>query len=94
MHVAVFRSAIDSWAISQVFPVMPIHRLEQVRGSVRIFMRASNVSLDRRWRDCSAGACPELVRFWTILCLGRYGGNCGIGRLTSSVKIVLSRKQQ
>ena len=27
---AVFRSAIDSWAISQVFPVMPIHRLEQV----------------------------------------------------------------
>ena len=30
---AVFRSAIDSWAISQVFPVMPIHRLEQVGPS-------------------------------------------------------------
>ena len=33
LSYAVFRSAIDSWAISQVFPVMPIHRLEQARSA-------------------------------------------------------------
>lgn len=26
---AVFRSAIDVWAIDQLFPIMPIHRLEE-----------------------------------------------------------------
>ena len=27
VFVAVFRSAVDSWAIQQIFPIMPIHRL-------------------------------------------------------------------
>jgi arginine decarboxylase len=25
----VFRSAVDTWAIKQLFPIMPIHRLEE-----------------------------------------------------------------
>ena len=41
---AVFRSAIDSWAISQVFPVMPIHRLQEVRYSSNL---RHSVQIDR-----------------------------------------------
>lgn len=27
--IAVFRSAVDSWAIQQLFPIVPIHRLDE-----------------------------------------------------------------
>lgn len=26
---AVFRSALDSWSIGQLFPILPIHRLDE-----------------------------------------------------------------
>lgn len=29
VNMSVFRSAVDSWAIQQLFPIMPIHRLNE-----------------------------------------------------------------
>ena len=50
VNLSIFKSAPDTWAIDQLFPVMPIHRLDQeptVRGTLADLTCDSDGKIDR-----------------------------------------------
>lgn len=74
---AVFRSALDTWAIQQVFPIMPIHRLDE----------QPTVSAILADLTCGQSQSPQLITpallmpSWTSMCMLQ-GMNIGLKTLS------------
>ena len=69
VNLSVFRSAPDSWAIEQLFPIMPIHRLNSEptqRGILADITCDSDGKIDRFIDLCDVKSILELhsLRYW------------------------------
>ena len=78
-NLSVFRSAPDTWAIDQLFPVMPIHRLEERPGQLGSFADLTCDSDGKLARFIASGSTKPLLElhelrdgepYWIGLFLG------------------------
>ena len=65
-NLSVFRSAPDTWAIEQLFPVMPIHRLEEEPTELGHFADLTCDSDGKLARFINAGQTKSLLELHTL----------------------------